>query len=176
MDNSFEEQFSQNVRATAPTQSIKNRPNSESRFPLIISAILAAVVFIESIALIIILVNYFNTFSYEVDYTEEDDISTENFATDNQGNLVAFNSTCRNKETGAYYTLFINNSYREYSSTADILSSGTYTIERDSIIKFKNSTTSKPTFFYDGYILTDGETVFECEEPETETTDTNTSN
>lgn len=173
MDNSFEEQFAQNLRTTS-AQATKpiSRPTSDSRLPLIISVILASIVLIESIALVITIVNYFDTFSSDTEgfVEEQEDPSVENFIISEDGHLVAFNSTCKNAETGAYYTFSTNNSFREYSATGSLSSSGTYSIVRDSIVKFNTSSGSKDNLIYDGYILTDGNIIYDCEEPAIETT------
>ena len=173
MDNNFEEQFTQNLRATPiqPARINKQSSNGGSRLPLIISVALAAILLIESIALVITLVNYFDTFSYdEESYVEDDDTDIDNYVTDDAGNFVAFNATCTNPETGAYYTFSNNNSYREYASGSNLASSGTYSIKLDSIIVFNSPTDSnKKNLVYDGFLLTDGEVIYECEEPEADT-------
>ena len=173
MDNNFEEQFTQNLRATPvqPAHINKQSGNGDSRLPLIISVALAAILLIESIALVITLVNYFDTFSVaDEGFVEEDDSYLDNYITDDAGNFVAFNATCTNPETGAYYTFSTNNNYREYASGSNLASSGTYSIKLDSIIVFNSPTDSnKKNLVYDGYLLTDGETIYECEEPETDT-------
>lgn len=165
MDNSFEQQFTQNLKAT-PIQPVEAPSSDSSKLPLVISIVLAAIVLFESIALVVALTNYFDTFSYSEseEIVLDDDPTSSNYSFDEDDNLVAFAATCTNSDTGASFTLSKNNSYRENSSATNLTGSGSYAIKRDSIITFTDSTGEKKTLFYDGYILTDGITIYDCEE------------
>lgn len=186
MDNSFEQQFAQNLRQTAPTGAPAPAPapvqptdNSiNSKLPWIVSIVLAAVVLVESFALVVALTNYFDTF-YSSDEAEtedeyyEGDSTDYNYVYDNDDNLSAINAICTD-DNGARYDISTKNSYRKYDSSSTPVSSGSYSIYKDSIMNFTDASGQKTTLFYDGYILTDGVEVYDCEEPEATTEEATT--
>lgn len=180
MDNNsdFEQQFKQNLNATAPAtapaQPVLRESTGGSKLPLVIAIALAAVTLVESIVLLITLTNYF---SYLNDMSEgdtaitpEDDSYLSSIYTyDNNDHLVAMNLTCK-AEDGAYYVFTTEKKFEQHNTTGAVTSSGTYTITNDSLISIPsaNGTESK-TLYYDGFDVADELTIYECEENVTET-------
>lgn len=171
MDNNsdFAQQFTQNIKATATQPAYTTQPpvaSNGAKLPLIVAAILAVVVLVESIALIITLNNYFSFFGENNSYgeeaaTTEDGYTDGNFIYDANDNLTAMNLTCTT-EDGRSYGFSIDGKYQQLSGP-DILSSfGTYTITNDTLIALNNSANNGKVLYYDGLNLADGLTIYEC--------------
>lgn len=161
MDNNYEQQFAQSLQ-TAPTPI---GATSNSKLPLIVAAILAAVTLVESIALVISLTNQSNIASEETaseEYVDDTDYNTSDYVFDNEDNLTAINLNCI-AENGASYKLTTDKNYQQYDSSNQVISSGTYSIVRDSIIPLSSANdNSEHILFYDGVIIADGTTIYEC--------------
>lgn len=162
MDNNYEQQFAQSLNVTpAP---VKN--NDNSKLPLIIVAILVVITLIESIALVISLANQSNLATAEgaeentenVDYTE---YGATEYKFDDNDNIIAFKLDCKN-ENGASFRLTTDQKYQQSDASGQAAESGTYTIISDSIISLSGPNDSKRTIFYDGLILADGNTIYDC--------------
>ncbi len=173
MDNqNFEQQFTQNVRSSA-AQPTGVESGSSSKLPLVISIALAAIVLVESIVLLITISNYSNAvnnyFSDEVDEGEvveggviDNDTVEDDYVYDDEGNLTAMEITCTN-ESGTKIKLDKSNKLEILDSSSNVTASGSYTILRDSVISLAGSSNDR-TFYYDGLILADGTTIYDCEE------------
>ncbi len=166
MDNqSFEQQFTQNVRSSA-VQPASMEPGGSSKLPLIVSAILAVIVLIESVALIIMLSNYSTANNeYFADDTTEigsEDGTDDTFVYDEDGNITAMEITCTN-ENGAKITLSKSNKLEIFDANSTPIDSGDYTITYDSIISFTGSGNDRP-LYYDGSFLADDTVIYDCEE------------
>ena len=167
MDNNsnFEQQFTQNLNAGAPTMQPIETTTGSSKLPLIVAIALAAITLVESIVLIITLSNYFSLANdtYSEDIEEEsavDEVIVDNnYNYDDNDNLVSLNATCTNN-SGATYTLKTDNSYT-LSGSDSANTSGTYTVTNDSLISLSGS---NKVLYYDGISLADGLTIYECEE------------
>lgn len=167
MDNNgnFEQQFTQNLKASAPVAQPVGADTGNSKLPLIIAIVLAVVTLIESIVLIITLTNYFsffNTNGEEEEYYEEVPVDEEayidnNYNYDSEFNLTAFNVTCTSND-GASYTFDLTNNY-SYSGTPS--STGTYTINDSDLISLSNS---DKVLYYNGVSVADGLTLYTCTE------------
>ena len=97
-----------------------------------------------------------------VDGTTEDD-----YVYDDNGNLTAMEIACTN-ENGTKITLNKSNKLEILDSNSNVTNSGSYTILRDSVISLTGSSNDR-TFYYDGLILADGTTIYDCEETVSET-------
>ena len=166
MDNqSFEQQFTQNVRSSA-VQPTSMESGGSSKLPLIVSAILAVIVLIESVALIIMLSNYSTANNeYFADDTTEigsEDGTDDTFVYDEDGNITAMEITCTN-ENGAKITLSKSNKLEIFDANSTLIDSGDYTITYDSIISFTGSGNDRP-LYYDGSFLADDTVIYDCEE------------
>lgn len=163
MDSNFEQQFTQNIKST-PIQPVQS-PDSggSSKLPWIVVSILAGIVLIESIVFVITASNYF-TLASEDEYTESEleaeEYTDPNYIYDDNGLLVAFNETCRNSDD-SYYKFTTNKNYQYFDSSANPVSSGTYDLERESVI-FLSGAPNK-TLFYVGNYIVDGNITYECD-------------
>ena len=177
MDNqNFEQQFTQNVRSSA-VQPVGVESSSSSKLPLVISIALAAIILVESIALLITITNYSNAvneyFSYDGDAGEVvdeggvDGTTEDDYVYDDNGNLTAMEINCTN-ESGTKIKLDKSNKLEILDSNSNVTNSGSYTILRDSVISLTGSSNDR-TFYYDGLILADGTTIYDCEETVSET-------
>ena len=166
MDNNYEQQFTQSLQAAPASAGV----TTNSKLPLIVAAILAAVTLVESIALVISLTNQSNLATEEEDisYVDDSDYSAADYVYDDEDNLSAVNLNCKN-ENGAYYKLTTDKNYQQYDASNQMVGSGTYSIVRDSIIPLSssNGNGSEHVLFYDGVILADGTTVYDCTITET---------
>jgi len=172
MDNqNFEQQFTQNIRATAAP--IAPVGAEGSKLPLVIAIALAAIVLVESIALIITISNYFTAvneyFSVEEEIIPEGNEPEDNgtYVYDENTNLIALNITCAT-ENGAKFNLTNTKKIEQYDSTGSLVGSGNYSILNDSIISITGSNSDR-TLYYDGFVLADGTTLYNCEEVTNET-------
>lgn len=162
MDNNYEQQFAQSIQAApAPVGTTSN-----SKLPLIIAAILAAITLIESIALVISLTNQSNLATEEETaeaIVDDTDYNASDYVYDNEDNLTAIKLKCT-AENGAYFQLDTDRNYQQYDASGQAVGSGTYSILRDSIVSLSSSNggNSEHVLFYDGIILADGTTVYDC--------------
>lgn len=159
-NNSFEQQFTQSLNAV-PLQSADSGMG-KSKLPVIISIVLAVIVVIESIALIFIVNNPSSGTEedYDVDdgyIEEEEDYVDNNYAYDDNDNLIAMNASCKATD-GSTITLDTSG---KYTATGPLAGSGTYTITNDSLISLSGS---DKILYYDGWSLADGLTIYSCEE------------
>ena len=166
MDNqSFEQQFTQNVRSSA-VQPASMESGGSSKLPLIVSAILAVIVLIESVALIIMISNYSTANNeYFADDTTEigsEDGTDDTFVYDEDGNVTAMEITCTN-ENGAKISLDKSNKLEILDSSSKATDSGSYTILRDSVISLTGSSNDR-SLYYDGSFLADDTVIYDCEE------------
>lgn len=175
MDNSsnFEQQFTQNLKATAPQQPMMYEAKLEgtsgnSKLSLVVIIALAAITLLESIVLIITLSNYFTAvndyFAIEDDYEGEEDIISDDdiynaYVYDSNYNLTAMELTCT-ADDGSSYSFTKSNSYTGGGN------SGAYTITNDSLVSLSGS---GKVLYYDGFDLADGLTIYKCETNATET-------
>ena len=165
-NNNFEQQFTQNLKAM-PMQPAE--ASGSSKLPLVISVALAVIVIVQSIALIITLTNYFSIANGEAEYSDveeepviSDDYNDSDYVYDSEDNLTAVNITCKGSN-GASIQLTTDNKYQSGSDY------GTYTIIRDSIVPVTSSDGTKKVLYYDGVILADGTTIYDCGEAESTT-------
>lgn len=174
MDNTgnFEQQFTQNVKsaATQPVYEAKlGSAPSGSKLPIVIAIALAAIVLVESIALIITLGNYFSltnnsgTEEIEMDNAYQED---SDYVYNDNDELTAIKLTCEAPD-GSYYVFDVNNKYEEHNSTSAIANSGTYKITHDKLISLSNG---DKILYYDGFEIADGLTIYSCEGAITDST------
>ena len=163
-DNSFQQQFVQNVKTT--TVEASTQKSSAQFLPLVIAAILGVIVIIQSIALIMIGSNLSSLFNDDVpeDTTESIDNTdvADPYIYNENKELVAITSTCK-ADDGSSLALTKTNTFEEYDSNNSLIGSGTYKITRDSVFNFQKSSGDR-TLFFDGFTLTDGTTFYNCEE------------
>ncbi len=164
-NNNFEQQFSQNVKSTMPAPAPVAVGGDSSKLPLIVAAILGVVTLVESIILIVTLINFFQAVNPEEEViTSEDtylDIGEDGLSGyDDEGNLIWLNLTCTNKESGDKYVLTESKNF-QFSGSSQT-NSGTYTITNDSLISLSGANGNK-VIFYDGYSLADQLTVYDCD-------------
>ena len=198
MDNSnLDQQFKQSINAVAPKPVAVSRPvsninsnpspniikqsNSE-KLPWIISIILAAIVLIESIALVIFLIIHFNMVNntYEIEDVEipeysneetviEEDVSDSNYIYDENYNLTAANLTGV-ADDGATIVLDTSNNYKRYDGSSSTIDSGSYTIKNDSLISLKTSGSDNgKVLYFDSITIADDLIIYDCERIDAET-------
>ena len=198
MDNSnLDQQFKQSINAVAPKPVAVSRPvsninsnpspniikqsNSE-KLPWIISIILAAIVLIESIALVIFLIIHFNMVNntYEIEDVEipeysneetviEEDVSDSNYIYDENYNLTAADLTCV-ADDGATIVLDTSNNYKRYDGSSSTIDSGSYTIKNDSLISLKTSGSDNgKVLYFDSITIADDLIIYDCERIDAET-------
>ena len=173
-NNSYEQEFQQNLQASMAQPMADN--TSSGKLPLIISIALAAVVLVESIALLVTLNNYFSIVNGGED-TEEITVESEEendgtYVYDNDYNLTAMNVTCTS-ENGAKFVLTGSNNYQELNSDSSQIGSGSYSILNDSLVSLSGSNNNQGrVLYYDGFSLADGTTLYQCEENISEPTET----
>ena len=165
-NDNFEQQFQQNLQASM-AQPVANE-SSSGKLPLIISIALAAVILVESIALVITLNNYFAIMNGEEDgdaiTVEEEPADNGVYVYDDNYNLTAMNITCTS-ENGAKFVLTNTKNYQELDSSSSQIGSGTYSIINDSLIPLSGANNNQErVLYYDGFNLADGTTLYECEE------------
>lgn len=179
MDNNgnFEQQFMQNLRnsaapaapaAPAAAAPAVDTSGGSSKVSLIIAIILAMVVLVESIALVVALISLGQVNSGEYYDDDEgasdvDDVDSEsNYVFNDDYDLVALNVVCDNQESGNKIELTTSNGYKLVDASGNAINTGTYTMLRDSIVVVKTSNGSESTLYYDGLVLVDGKTIYEC--------------
>ena len=171
-NNNFEQQFSQNVKSTVPAQSVTLR-EEPSKLPLIIAVVLAAITLIESIILVITLVNYFQ----EMAPVEDDIISEGDYGIiddglsgySNDGDLIWLNLTCTNEDSGDKIVLTESKTIQQYKNSS-IVGNNTYSIVNDSLISLSGD--ENKVLFYDGYSIADGLKIYDCDFNVEESTNT----
>ena len=169
MDNNgnFEQQFTQNVKATTPAPVITPDTAGTNKLPLVIAIVLAAITLVESIALIITLSNYFALINEEPEGYEvpvEEPSEDDTYIYDDDYNLTAMNLTCV-AEDGSSYELSTDNQFKQYNGAGSLAASGPYTVTNDSLISLSGS---NKVLYFDGFDIADGLTVYSCEEIVTE--------
>lgn len=174
MDNSdFEQQFMQNVntptRSHSPSpaqQPAISKPSNGSKLPLVIIAILAIALLVESIILISTLNNYFAlTGNNDEEISEESAALVDPLYTwDEEGNLATMEITCT-ADDGSRFSLGKDGEYQEYNSSSNVVDSGTYSILNDSIIPLSSTkTTGEKVLYYTGFDLAYNTTIYRCNE------------
>lgn len=179
-NNSFEQQFKQNVKNTAMSPMATTTTGDTNKLPLIIAIVLAIVTLIESIALIIALSN---RPSVQTETSENDDYQTpiahddyirSAYVYDDDYNLIAVNFSCVADDRSSYI-LTASNYFEQRDSAGSVTASGDYSISNDSLVSLKDS---GKVLYYDGFNIADGLTIYKCEEVATESNidnaDTNT--
>lgn len=133
---------------------------------IIIAAILAVGMVLESIALVIAISNYSSLVDENAEEASEvpieDTYDETKFVYDENYNLLAVDLKCT-AENGSTFTFNLDKGYKQHDSTGD--SSGTYTITNDSLISLSGS---DKILYYDGFDVADGLTIYDCAEPDTE--------
>ena len=149
-----------------PIQSVAAREGS-SKLPLIISIVLGAVTLIESIILVITLVNFFQVVNpieegINPDVEEYDTIGDDDeFVGYNDDDEVDWlNLTCTNEETGNQYVLTQSKNFQKYENSS-LVNSGSYAVFNDSLISLSGD--EGKVLFFDGYSIADGLTVYDCD-------------
>ena len=169
MDNNgnFEQQFTQNLKATAPAPVPTTATAGTNKLPLVIAIALAAITLVESIVLIITLSNYFSLVNGDSDAYEiptEGSSDAEAYAYDDDYNLTAVSLSCV-AEDGSSYKLTIDNQFEQYNAAGSLAASGPYTITNDNLISLAGS---NKVIYFDGFDIADGLTIYTCEEATTE--------
>ena len=172
-NNNFEQQFQQDIKSSMVQPVAKD--SGASKLPLVISIALAAVILVESIALVITLSNYFSLVNGGGEYEDSviaDDIEDDNsFVYNDDYNLTAMNITCIAGD-GAKFVFAIDNNYQQYNASSSVINSGTYSITNDSLVALSNSSNQQgKVLYYDGFTIADGLTIYNCETNTTEATE-----
>ena len=172
-NNNYEQQFQQNLQNSMVQQPGGNMQKT-SKVPIIVAAVLGVVVLIETIVLVATMSNnstiaedeeIYDETALEEETIEEDD----SYVYDDDGNLVGVNITCAT-ENGASFALTTDNKYSQYDATSNPVGSGTYSIIESSVIPLTSANAGDPqkVLYYDGWILADGTTIYNCENEATE--------
>ncbi|MBQ6414390.1 hypothetical protein IJI28_02100 [Candidatus Saccharibacteria bacterium] len=163
--DNYEQEFMQNIKNTTHANKTSVPKTSHStKLPWIITAILALIVVVESIALSFLLVNYFNEEEdYPTDLVRGDKNTEEGvFYYDKEGYLIAFVLTCTSEE-GTKYLFQSDNQYQKYNG-AELLTTGTYSISENVVVDLKSSTDEETKYFYDGFSIENDTESYECED------------
>lgn len=176
--NSFEQQFTQNLQASMATA--PEKPN-KSKFA-VITIILAVIIVLESIVLIAVIVSSnmqqssSEDFAEEYEEIEEDEGEEDLTETDpteyeidayyyKDNSLSAFSLICIQDSSLASFNFSPDNSVREYDSSSSLIASGTYSISNEHLIKITYSNDNKErVLYYDGTNIADGLTIYYCNE------------
>lgn len=146
------------------------------KIPLIVAAVLGVVVVIETIFLVMAMTNNPNVATEEEEVYDETALEEEtleeddgSYVYDEDDNLIAVEATCT-AENGASFALTTDNKYSQYDATSNQVGSGTYSIIESSVIPLTSANAGDPqkVLYYDGWILADGTTIYNCEEEVTE--------
>ena len=173
-NNSYEQQFIRNVKQTArptPPKNTNISTPSSTKLPLIVAIVLAVTLLIESVVLIIFVVNSFDF--EEEDYDDEETYANDspealsensNFEYDNNYHITAFNLSCDTEE-GAKYTFDKSGVYQKTDKSSNLVDSGIYSITNDTAVILKNAETSSQEriVYYDGYSIVEGLTFYYCD-------------
>ena len=93
---------------------------------------------------------------------EESELTSKiKYSFDENGNIVAMNLTCTNKN-GASFSFDQDRTYRENGGSS-ATNSGAYSVSYGELIVIANSRGEEKTLFYDGLLLFDGKEVYNCE-------------
>ena len=167
----YEQEFLAKVKQTTPpvkTASVNHAANTKNKAPIIVSIVLACIVFIETIALVPLLIAYFNTQNDgpDVGYSDStESISEEgDYIFDDTYTIVAFDLTCTDDD-GNTFVFDKTNTYRRTGSQSNYTESGTYSIVKGGAVVLNNPTQeSEKIVYYDGYYIMEGLTFYSCEE------------
>jgi len=168
MDNSFEQQFVQNVKnnISEDSQAANIKIESSHKFIFIIAIIISVISLIELVILAILLINFTSTIMFEndsEDSVDEVEIAANSpYVWDNEGDLIAVGITCKN-QNNASFTLTKTNKFTMYDDSSNIIDTGSYSIVNDSLIPLSGSTNQEKVLYYDGFVLADGTDIYECE-------------
>ena len=175
-NNDFEQQFTQNVKKTMPAKSATTTGDSLSKLPLVVAIVLGIVTLIESIILIVTLINFFQVVNpveeeISVDVEEYDTIGDEDEFTGYNDNdeLVWLNLTCTNEDSNSKYVFTKTKDFQQFKGS-DIVNSGTYSIVNDTLVSLSGD--GGKVLFYDGYSVADGLTIYDCDFDVEESVDT----
>ncbi len=186
-NNNFEKQFKSSIDNATLDSNIHKpvapnlynaKKDDSSKLPWIVSIVLAIIILIESIALAIVLVNYFNIVNAEdaewapeaseEDTSLENNTNDENFIYDDDYYLTAANLKCTNDD-GAMIVLDTSNNFKRYDNASALIDSGNYSIKDDGLISVtSNGSDNGKVFYYNYASIADGLTIYNCEEDNTE--------
>ena len=130
-----------------------------SKFFVVVIACLSFIIFLQTIAIIIILTN----FTSSAKPTTSDDTGSVpreniNATFDSNGELATFNAVCVTNN-GAYFKIFKSGTYEQYDASANLINSGNYSMVNGIVV----SISPNRALYYDGYYLADGTTIYDCE-------------
>ena len=174
-NNSFENEFIQNVKQTTPPSSMPSiKPESgESKLPLIVALVTSFIVLIESIVLVMFTVKYFNKDQEDSDeaissYDDSEEALSEDgaYALDDSYNIMAFNLTCTS-EDGSKYVFKKAKTYQKSDATSTTTDSGNYAILNGTAVVLNSDNSpsgEEKIIYYDGIYITEGRTFYECKE------------
>lgn len=180
MDNNFEQDFFNKVREASvmnqqaahtpqvlPNTQTEKAEKTHHKHTLLIPFIISiGVIFIETIALIIFIINAslpqepsYVAFS-ETDNEGDDEANTSEITNSNyifnvDNNLIAFNLKCTFNDK--HFSFSSDNTYTENDN------GGTYSILNDSIVSIIDSNENSRTLYFDGFTLADGLDIYDCE-------------
>ena len=137
----------------------------------IATIVLAVLVVIESIAIGFMMMNHvglsresdFDTEDEEESSIEEDteEIDDTKYVFNDDGDLTAFDLTCT-QENGASYIFSKDGSF-SYNDASGDMSSGSYSFVHNGIISLTGGQDNNRVLYYDGSMVADGTTIYECE-------------
>jgi hypothetical protein len=173
MDNNYEQSFKQNVKtnvqASTPKANSVNTLERNNAF-FIIAVIMGIITIIETIILVVFMVNYFSTDNYAGvpdDYDEIDTETTEfpyeerGFIYDEDFNVLAVKATCIAQD-GTKYTLDASKNYQKQDAASNTVGTGTYSVINGNIISLDGASTGDKVLYYDGETLAEGTNLFTC--------------
>ena len=175
MDNNFEQQFIKDVASNPavnePVVTTKTDSNKDGLGLFKVLAVIAVTLNIVVIIMIGILMNSVtnlasnsdsSTEEIEYENSEEDDDFSSNYVFDDDGNLTAMAATCTNDD-GVTLKFSKDNTYAESDTASSTVDSGTYSVLRSEIITIVDTKNDSRVLYYDGFMIADGETIYECE-------------
>ena len=170
MNNDFEQQFMQGVKATQPTQASKTPKQTNSYHggvsstPFIITiAALGIALLLESIVLVFFTIDYFGVMAAGDDPSldEREGADDGKYVYNSDFDITALNLTCT-AEDGARYNFNSERKYQFSDTSAGTSDSGTYSVLRDSDVTLTSPTGGQKVVYFDGDFIADGTKMYDC--------------
>ena len=167
-NDSFKNQFKQNIQTTLAREQVTTK-SADSKLPLAIALALAAVLIVETIALMVFIINYIPSSVSEPSYSDEgSEYLAGSYLYDENSDLYAINVECTS-ESGAVFSFSINNQYNELTQDSSD-TNGTYSISHSKLILLSEprSNGEERVLYFDGFSLADGTTFYDCQDKDIE--------
>ena len=161
MDNDgFKQQFKEKIKNDTVQQLATQKP--KNNISLIVICILGFIVLVESIALIVILINSLGGVeTIDVETEEVVAINEEtDYIYDDDDNLISMNRICIAQD-GEFFSFSTDDTFKKYDSAGTVLYSGSYSISDSFVIQLSPD---NHDIYYNNISLADGTKIYSCEQ------------